>query len=97
MLSLLCLRPVCLFLAGKVCNYVFDIDNYVASFDKLKREDILGIEYLVLQTLRFDVYVPRTQDALHGWFLQLQVSLFLRRVEFDTLFKYLASIGREPG
>jgi hypothetical protein len=59
-----------------VCNYVFDIDNYVASFDKLKREDILGIEYLVLQTLRFDVYIPRMQDALHGWFLQLQVSRF---------------------
>lgn len=67
-------RPVCLFLAGKVCNHVFDIDNYVASFNKIKRDDILGVEYLVLQTLRFDVFVPRIQDALHGWFLKLQVS-----------------------
>lgn len=65
---------VCLFLAGKVCNFVFDIDHYVTVFDKLKREDILGIEYLVLQTLKFDMYVPRSQDALHGWFLKLQVS-----------------------
>lgn len=66
------IMPVCLFLAGKVCNYVFDIDHYVSVFDKLERDDILGIEFLVLQTLRFDVYIPRIQDAIHGWFLKLQ-------------------------
>jgi hypothetical protein len=71
-------RPVCLFLAGKVCNHVFDIDQYVSAFEKLKREDILGVEYLVLQTLHFDVYVPRIQDAVHGWYLKLQVRLLQR-------------------
>ena len=84
-------RLVCLFLAGKVCNHVFDIDHYVASFKKIKREDILGPEYLVLQTLRFDMYVPRMQDALHGWFLKLQV----RFIQSKWLSALMLTIARE--
>ncbi|KAJ9108945.1 hypothetical protein QFC21_000267 [Naganishia friedmannii] len=64
--------PVCLFLAGKAANHVFDIDRFAGSIDKLNKEDISDIEYLVLQTLKFDLYVQRIGSALHGWYLRLQ-------------------------
>lgn len=64
--------PVCLFLAGKAANHVFDIDRFAGSIDKLNKEDISDIEYLVLQTLKFDLYVQRIGNALHGWYLRLQ-------------------------
>ena len=66
--------PVCLFLAAKTVNVVLDIDVFVGVFDKLKKEDVLDLEYLVVQTLRFDLFVPRDIDALKGWYLRSQVS-----------------------
>lgn len=51
---------------------MFDIDSYVRIFDKMKKEDILDMEYLVLQTLKFDLFVPRIQHAMHGWYIRLQ-------------------------
>jgi hypothetical protein len=62
-----------LFLAGKAANHVFDIDRFAGAIDKLKKEDISGIEFVVLQTLKFDLYVQRIGHALHGWYLELQV------------------------
>lgn len=38
----------------------------------MKKEDILDMEYLVLQTLKFDLFVPRIQHAMHGWYIRLQ-------------------------
>ncbi|GHJ85602.1 hypothetical protein NliqN6_2004 [Naganishia liquefaciens] len=64
--------PVCLFLAGKAANHVFDIDRFAAAIDKLSKQDITEMEYRVLQTLKFDLYVQRVGHALHGWYLELQ-------------------------
>lgn len=75
-LTHLAFRPVCLFLAGKVANHVFDIDRFANAIDKLTKEDITEMEYKVLQTLKFDLYVQRVGHALHGWYLELQVRIF---------------------
>jgi hypothetical protein len=64
---------VALFLAGKTNNMVHPLDDFITRFAKLKREDIVDLEFTVIQKLKFDVYVQRLGSALHGWFLKMQV------------------------
>jgi hypothetical protein len=80
-------RPVCLFLAGKAANHVFDIDRFAGAIDKLTKDDVTEMEYRVLQTLRFDLYVQRVGHALHGWYLELQVRIVvgIRRTKTDSI------------
>ncbi len=65
-----------LFLAGKTNNTVYPLDEFTTRFAKLKREDIVDLEFTVIQKLKFDVYVQRLGNALHGWFLKMQVRAF---------------------
>lgn len=62
-----------MFLATKTENYAVSIDTFASKL-KTKPDDILGLEFLVSQSLKFEYKVHHAHLALAGVVLDLQVS-----------------------
>ncbi|KAL7415381.1 cyclin-like protein [Mrakia frigida] len=68
------IMPTCLFLAMKAENSHPAIDPFVSRFSKLTSDEVLSLEFLVAQSLEFEFKVHHPHTALHGFFLDLQVT-----------------------
>lgn len=78
------------FLAAKLENYFILIDSFCAHIPKTKAEDILGLEFIILQTLQFTLLVHHPFRPLWGFFLDFQLVLLhplpvMYDVSVDTL------------
>ena len=67
-------RLTAIFLAAKTSNCFLEIDQYVNSIPKVKAADVLDLEFLVAQSLRFEFTVWHAHRALWGMWLDAQVS-----------------------
>ena len=64
-------RLTCVFLATKTENYAVSIDSFASKL-KTQPEDVLSLEFLVSQSLRFEYKVHHAHLALAGVILDLQ-------------------------
>lgn len=78
-------RPTCLFLALKTENHLVPIDAFISRFSKLNAAEILQLEFLVAQSLKFEFSVWHAHKALRGFWLDLQVGLAYPLVSFQVL------------
>jgi cyclin H len=65
----------CVFLACKSENTFISIEKFCAAISKTEPKDILYLEFLVLQSLRFTLAVHNPLKSLHGFFLDMQTAL----------------------
>lgn len=65
----------CIFLAAKSENYFISIESYVKALKGVQTLDILGLEFIVLQSLKFTLLVHHPFRPLHGFFLDFQAVL----------------------
>ncbi len=66
-------RLTAIFLAAKTSNHPIGIDPYVNNIPKTKASDVLDLEFLVAQSLRFEFTVWHVHRALWGIWLDAQV------------------------
>lgn len=62
----------CLFLAAKSENYFISIESFCKALQKTEPKDILDLEFVVLQSLRFTLMVHHPYRPLYGFFLDCQ-------------------------
>lgn len=62
----------CVFLAAKLENYFISIESFCLLLPKTEQLDILGLEFIVLQLLRFILLVHHAFRPLYGFFLDFQ-------------------------
>lgn len=65
----------CVFLAAKAENHLIPINTFCETIPKTKPEDILGREFLVLESLSFTLMVLNGYRPLRGLFLDIQAVL----------------------
>ncbi|KAL7662772.1 Cyclin-like domain-containing protein [[Candida] zeylanoides] len=80
----------CLFLAAKSENYFMSIASFASKLPKTEPSDVLDLEFTVLQSLRFTLYVHHPFRPLYGFFLDMQAVLLypsptMYDVNVDTL------------
>ncbi|KAL4064958.1 cyclin-like protein [Scleroderma yunnanense] len=61
-----------LFLATKTTNNPISLDSYTSNIPKTSQSDVLGLEFLVAQSLNFEFAVWHAHRALWGLWLDLQ-------------------------
>jgi len=71
-----------IFLATKTTNNPIALDEYVARIPKTAPADVLSLEFLLAQSLRFEFAVWHAHRALWGIFLDLQT---LPNLSLDTI------------
>lgn len=62
----------CVFFASKVENCFISIKDFCARIKGSKEQEILDLEFLVLQSLEFTLQVHNPLTAVHGFFLDMQ-------------------------
>lgn len=62
----------CLFLAAKSENYFIAIDTFCKGLQNTEPKDILDLEFIVLQSLKFTLLVHHPFRPLYGFFLDFQ-------------------------
>lgn len=67
------LRLTAIFLAAKTSNCPIGIEPFVNGIPKTKTTDVLDLEFLVAQSLRFEFTVWHAHRALWGMWLDSQV------------------------
>jgi cyclin H len=67
------LRLTALFLATKTTNNPIKLEDFTSRIPNTNSSDILDLEFLVAQSLRFEFAVWHTHRALWGIWLDLQV------------------------
>ncbi|KAG5421824.1 hypothetical protein I9W82_000917 [Candida metapsilosis] len=65
----------CIFLAAKSENYFISIESYVKALKGVQASDILDLEFIVLQSLKFTLLVHHPFRPLYGFFLDFQAVL----------------------
>lgn len=65
----------CIFLAAKSENYFISIESYVKALKGVQTKDILDLEFIVLQSLKFTLLVHHPFRPLYGFFLDFQAIL----------------------
>ncbi|OBA22952.1 cyclin-like protein [Metschnikowia bicuspidata var. bicuspidata NRRL YB-4993] len=63
------------FLAAKLENYFISIETFCSRIPKTKPEDILGLEFIILQALKFTLLVHHAFRPVYGFFLDFQLLL----------------------
>lgn len=63
------------YLASKAENFFIPIDKFCAALPRTDRQQVLDIEFLVLQSLKFTLSVFSPFKSLHGFYLDLQATL----------------------
>ncbi|KAI8457377.1 cyclin-like protein, partial [Phakopsora pachyrhizi] len=74
----------CLFLATKTENVSISIDNFASRIPKTTNDDVLSLEFLVAQSLRFQFKVHHPHLAARGIYLDLQ-QCFLEAMDLNLL------------
>lgn len=74
----------CLFLAAKSENFFISIDLFVKPLKKVENDDILSLEFTVLQSLNFTLLVHHPYRPLYGFFLDFQSVLLFPALLFDV-------------
>ncbi|CAN6674402.1 cyclin Ccl1p [Trichomonascus vanleenenianus] len=65
----------CVFLASKSENFFVGIDDFCKTIPRTVPKEILGLEFLILQSLSFTLSVHSGLRPLHGFFLDIQGTL----------------------
>lgn len=65
----------CLFLAAKSENYFISIELFCKALQKTEPKDVLDLEFIVLQSLKFTLLVHHPFRPLYGFFLDFQLVL----------------------
>uniref|UniRef100_A0A060T8V4 ARAD1C32648p n=1 Tax=Blastobotrys adeninivorans TaxID=409370 RepID=A0A060T8V4_BLAAD len=65
----------CVFLATKSENHFISIERFCAGLKRTEPATILGLEFLLLQSLSFTLAVQSGLRPLHGFFLDMQSAL----------------------
>lgn len=68
-------RLTCLFLSTKTENHVMSLDSFTSKIPKCTNEDVLSLEFLVSQSLKFQFKCHHADLAGRGIMLDMQVSL----------------------
>jgi cyclin H len=66
-------RLTCLFLSTKTENHTITIDNFTSKIPKCTNSDVLSLEFLVAQSLKFQFKVHHADLAGRGMMLDMQV------------------------
>lgn len=66
-------RLTCLFLSTKTENHTITIDNFTSKIPKCSNADVLSLEFLVAQSLKFQFKVHHADLAGRGMMLDMQV------------------------
>ncbi|ODV65812.1 cyclin-like protein [Hyphopichia burtonii NRRL Y-1933] len=79
-----------LFLAAKSENYFISIESFCKLIPKVEPKDILDLEFIILQSLKFTLFVHHAFRPLYGFFLDFQAILLhpdpvMYDVNIDTL------------
>ncbi|KAI5967042.1 hypothetical protein KGF57_000470 [Candida theae] len=75
----------CIFLAAKSENYFISIESFVKALKGVQTSDILNLEFIVLQSLKFTLLVHHPLRPLYGFFLDFQaVLLYPDPVMYDV-------------
>ncbi|EDK43407.1 hypothetical protein LELG_01585 [Lodderomyces elongisporus NRRL YB-4239] len=82
----------CIFLAAKSENYFISIDSFVKALKGVEKTDILSLEFILLQSLKFTLLVHHPMRPLYGFFLDFQAELLhpdpvMYDVSVDTIGK----------
>lgn len=62
----------CLFLAAKSENYFISIESFCRALQKTEPKDVLDLEFIILQALKFTLLVHHPFRPLYGFFLDFQ-------------------------
>ncbi|KAK6202622.1 cyclin-like protein [Scheffersomyces amazonensis] len=78
------------FLAAKSENYFITIESFISRLKDVKQEDILDLEFKILESLKFTLLVHHAFRPLYGFFLDFQAILLhpspvMYDVSIDTL------------
>lgn len=65
----------CVFLAAKSENYFMSIESFCHRLPKTEPKDVLDLEFLVLLSLKFTLFVHHPFRPLYGFFLDFQTVL----------------------
>lgn len=65
----------CVFLAAKSENYFMSIESFCHPLPKTEPKDVLDLEFLVLLSLKFTLFVHHPFRPLYGFFLDFQTVL----------------------
>lgn len=65
----------CVFLAAKSENYFMSIESFCKALPKTQPNDVLDLEFIVLQSLKFTLLVHHPFRPLYGFFLDFQAVL----------------------
>ncbi|CUM49202.1 uncharacterized protein AC631_01169 [Debaryomyces fabryi] len=65
----------CVFLAAKSENYFMSIESFCKALPKTEPKDVLDLEFIVLQSLKFTLLVHHPFRPLYGFFLDFQAVL----------------------
>ncbi|WAR57924.1 hypothetical protein PtB15_5B154 [Puccinia triticina] len=75
----------CLFLATKTENTSISIDSFASRIPKTTNEDVLSLEFLVAQSLKFQFKVHHAHLAARGIYLDLQACPPVRPLGLERL------------
>lgn len=78
-------RLTCLFLATKTENTSISIDQFASRIPKTTNEDVLDLEFLVAQSLKFQFKVHHAHLAARGIYLDLQDGSRSNPIPIDRL------------
>lgn len=82
-----------LFLAAKLENYFISIESFCKGLPKVEPKDILDLEFVILQLLKFTLFVHHPFRPLYGLFLDMQaVLLHTLPVLYDVNIDHLGSL-----
>lgn len=74
----------CLFLAAKSENFFISIESFIKPLKKTIASDILDLEFIVLQSLKFTLMVHHPFRPLYGFFLDFQAVLLFPSLLYDV-------------
>lgn len=82
-----------LFLAAKSENYFISIESFCKAIPRVEPKDILDLEFVILQSLKFTLFVHHPFRPLYGFFLDFQaILLYPNPVMYDVSIDTLGSL-----
>lgn len=82
----------CLFLAAKSENYFISIESFCRALQKTEPKDVLDLEFIVLQALKFTLLVHHTFRPLYGFFLDFQLVLLYPEAVSDITIDQIGEL-----
>lgn len=82
----------CLFLAAKSENFFISIESFIKPLKKTVANDILDLEFIVLQSLKFTLMVHHPFRPLYGFFLDFQAILLYPSLLYDVTIDTLGAL-----